>query len=120
MDLVRFLYGASRRKVFGLVLASVPSAALAALIHRALVPGGLGRVLIGVTFVLALHAKAATQYVAQAMLVEFAQQVVLDLCGDICDRVLAACTGRPSASSPRRPPKLLHSWPPQTPPPDRA
>lgn len=94
MDLVRFLYGASRRMVFGLVLASVlsgaASAALIALIHRALMPGDLGIGLIAAAFALALLAKAATQYLAQVMLIEFAQQVVLDLCRDICDRVLAA------------------------------
>lgn len=94
MDLVRFLYGASRRTVFGLMLASVTSgaasAALIALIHRALSPGEFDIGLIAAGFALALLAKAATQYVAQVLLVEFAQQVVLDLCRDICDRVLAA------------------------------
>lgn len=94
MDLARFLYGASRRMVFWLVLASVlsgtASAALIALIHRALAPGELGIGLIAAGFALALLAKAATQYLAQVMLVEFAQQVVLDLCRDLCDRVLAA------------------------------
>ena len=106
MDLVRFLFGASRRTVLGLVLSSVlsgaASAALFALIHRALAPGELGIGTIAAGFVLALLAKAATQYVAQVMLVEFAQQVVLDLCRDICDLVLAAPLDRLEAIGPPR------------------
>ena len=106
MDLVRFLYGASRSTVFGLMLASVTSgaasAALIALIHRALSPGEFDIGLIAAGFALALLAKAATQYVAQVLLVEFAQQVVLDLCRDICNRVLAAPLDRIEAlGSPR-------------------
>lgn len=106
MDLVRFLFGASRRMVFGLVLSSVlsgaASAVLIALIHQALAPGELGIGSIAAGFLLALLAKAATQYVAQVMLIEFAQQVVLDLCRDICNRVLAAPLDRLEAiGSPR-------------------
>lgn len=94
MDLVRFLYGASRRVVFVLLAASIASGAasavLIALIHRALAPGEWSVSVLAAGFVLALLVKAATQYVAQRMLIEFAQQVVLDLCRDLCDRVLAA------------------------------
>ena len=57
MDLVRFLYGASRSTVFGLMLASVTSgaasAALIALIHRALSPGEFDIGLIAAGFALA-------------------------------------------------------------------
>jgi putative pyoverdin transport system ATP-binding/permease protein len=93
-ELIRFLFGASRPMLFGLIVASVfsgaSSAALLAIIHRALTPGGFGLGLIGAAFAVALLAKVATQYVSQVMLVEFAQQVVLRLCRDLCNRVLAA------------------------------
>jgi putative ATP-binding cassette transporter len=94
MDLIRFLFGASRPMLLGLVVASVlsgaASAALLAIIHRALTPGDLGLALIGTAFAVALLAKVGTQYVSQVMLVEFAQRVVLRLCRDLCNRVLAA------------------------------
>jgi putative ATP-binding cassette transporter len=94
MDLIRFLFAASRPMLLGLVVASAlsgaSSAALLAIIHRALTPGDLGLRLIGAAFAVALLAKVATQYVSQVMLVEFAQRVVLRLCRDLCNRVLAA------------------------------
>lgn len=94
MDLVRFLFGASRRTILALVAASllsgVASAALIAIIHRALEPGTVEPRLIAAGFALALLAKVLTQYVSQVMLVEFAQTVVLRLCRDLCNRVLAA------------------------------
>jgi putative ATP-binding cassette transporter len=94
MELVRFLFGASRPMLLGLVVTSVlsgaSSAALLAIIHRALTPGDLGLREIAAAFAAALLAKVATQYVSQVMLVEFAQGVVLRLCRDLCNRVLAA------------------------------
>lgn len=94
MDLVRFLYGASRRMVLALVAASVlsgaASAVLIALIHRALAPDAPSLPLLAAGFFGALLAKSASQYLSQLLLVRFAQQVVLDLCRDLCDRVLAA------------------------------
>jgi putative ATP-binding cassette transporter len=94
MDLVKFLYGASRPMLLALVMVSVlsgaASAALLAIIHRALAPGDLGMRWIAAAFGAALLAKVATQYLSQVMLVEFAQDVVLRLCRDLCNRVLAA------------------------------
>ena len=72
------------------VLSGAASAALIAVIHRALVPEGRGAGLIAAAFALALLTKSATQYVSQVLLVKFAQHVALRLCRDVCDRVLAA------------------------------
>jgi putative pyoverdin transport system ATP-binding/permease protein len=93
MELFRFLLSASRRMLLGLFIASVlagaSSAALLAVIHRALIPGDTGPKLIAAAFVAALAVKLVAQYVSQVMLVRFAQQIVLELCRDLCDRVLA-------------------------------
>jgi putative pyoverdin transport system ATP-binding/permease protein len=93
MELFRFLLNASRRMLLGLFVASVlagaSSAALLAVIHRALIPGDTGLGLIAAAFVAALAVKLIAQYVSQVMLVQFAQQIVLKLCRDLCDRVLA-------------------------------
>ena len=75
--------------VFASAMSGAASAALIAIIHRALVPGQFSLALLGAGFAFALVAKAATQYVAQVMLVKFAQRVVLRLCRDICQRILA-------------------------------
>ena len=83
VDLLRFLFAASRSKLLSLVAVSIltglASAALVAIIHRALVPGGIGIGLIAAGFVITLLAKSATQYFAQLMLIQFAQQIVLKL-----------------------------------------
>lgn len=94
MELFRFLFGASRRTILALMAASLlsgaASAALIAIIHRALQPGGTGAEWIAAGFAFALLAKVVTQYVSQVMLVEFAQTVVLRMCRDLCNRVLGA------------------------------
>ncbi len=106
VDLLRFLFAASRSKLLSLVAVSIltglASAALVAIIHRALVPGGIGIGLIAAGFVITLLAKSATQYFAQVMLIQFAQQIVLKLCRRLCDRVLATPLDRLEAmGSPR-------------------
>jgi putative ATP-binding cassette transporter len=106
MDLIRFLFGAARGTVLGLVAASAlsgaASAALLAVIHRALSPGEMGWRLLATGFVLALLAKVVTQYISQVMLVHYAQRVVLQLCRGLCDRILAAPLDRlESLGSPR-------------------
>ena len=104
MDLVRFLYGASRRMVLALVAASVlsgaASAVLIALIHRALAPDAPSLPLLAAGFFGALLAKSASQYLSQLLLVRFAQQVVLDLCRDLCDRVCGISVGHAVLSDP--------------------
>ena len=94
MDLLFFLFRSSRPMLVGVVLASIlsgaASAALIAIINRALAPGSLGLGWIALAFGAAVLAKSATQYVAQLMLVRFGQEVVLRLCRTLCERVLAA------------------------------
>jgi putative pyoverdin transport system ATP-binding/permease protein len=98
MELLRFLFRSSRHMVLALVAASIlsgaASAALIAIIHRALAPDGLEMKLIGAAFLVAVIVKAATQFVAQVTLVKFGQGVVLELCRGLCDRVLAAPLAR--------------------------
>ena len=94
MELLGFLFRSSRHMMLALVLASVlsgaASAALIAIIHRALAPAGLELGQIAAAFAVAVVVKAATQFFAQVMLVKFAQDVVLKLCRGLCDRVLVA------------------------------
>jgi putative ATP-binding cassette transporter len=94
MDLLSFLFRSSRPMLFGVVLTSIlsgaASAALIAIINRALAPGSPELGWIALAFGAAVLAKSATQYVAQLMLVRFGQEVVLRLCRTLCERVLAA------------------------------
>jgi putative pyoverdin transport system ATP-binding/permease protein len=98
MELLRFLFRSSRHMMLGLVAASfvsgAASAALIAIIHRALEPDGLDMRMIGVAFLVAVFVKATTQFVAQVTLVKFGQGVVLEICRSLCDRVLAAPLAR--------------------------
>lgn len=95
MDLLAFLFRSSHRIILGVVVASILSGVLGAafigIIHRALAGSGSGVVgIIAVGFVAVVLAKAATQFAAQVMLVRFGQDVILRLCRNLCDRVLAA------------------------------
>lgn len=80
--------------IFGMVLVSIVSgvlgAAFIAIVHRALAGSGLGAGVIAIGFVAVVLGRAATQFAAQAMLVRFGQDVILKLCRNLCDRVLAA------------------------------
>lgn len=80
--------------VVGVIVASALSgalgAALIAIIHRALTGSAAGTLTIALAFLAAVLAKAATQYAAQVLLVRFAQGVILNLCRNLCERVLVA------------------------------
>ena len=69
MELLGFLFRSSRHMMLALVVASVvsgaASAALIAIIHRALAPAGIGLGMIGAAFAAAVVVKAATQFFAQ-------------------------------------------------------
>lgn len=94
MDLLAFLLRSSRRLLAGIVLASLlsgaASAALIAIIHRALSASAETMPLIATAFVTAVAIKTALQFTAQLWLVRFAQDTVLRLCRNLCDRALAA------------------------------
>lgn len=94
MELIAFLLRSARGKVLGVVLASIVngvlSAATIAIVHRALSPDSIGVGMLAAAFVGVVLAKAASQFVAQMLLVQFAQDVVLRMCRELCDRVLAA------------------------------
>lgn len=94
MDLLLFLFRSSSRTVFAMVIAStlcgVLSAILITIIHRALTDSGSNVGLIVTGFVAVALTKIVTQFVAQVMLVHFAQGVILKLCRNLCERVLAA------------------------------
>lgn len=93
MELFIFLIRSARRLVFGTVVASVLSgalgAALIAVVNRALSEGG-GRGLIMGAFVAIAVGKVLTACASNLMLVRFAQDTVLRLCRNLCDKVLAA------------------------------
>lgn len=94
MDLIAFLFRSSNRMVFGMMIASISSgilgAAVIALIHHALVGGSSSVAIVALGFGLVVLGKVATQFAAQMLLVRFAQGVILRLCRNLCDRVLAA------------------------------
>ena len=94
MEMLQFLLRSSNRLAIWALMASIlsglASAALIALIHRALQPGTLAVTWIALMFIGAVLVKSAMQYVAQLTLMHFTQDVVLRLCRTLCDRVLAA------------------------------
>jgi putative ATP-binding cassette transporter len=106
MDLLAFLFRSSHRMVLGMVLVSIVSgvlgAAFIAIIHQALSESGFALRSLALGFVAVVLARTATQFTAQAMLVRFGQDVILKLCCNLCDRVLAAPLDRLEAlGSPR-------------------
>lgn len=80
--------------VLGVALASFMSgllgAATIAIVHRALSPASWSTLALATAFAAVVLLKAATQYTAQVLLVRFAQDVILRLCRELCERVLQA------------------------------
>ncbi|MGB0129737.1 MAG: cyclic peptide export ABC transporter [Rhodocyclaceae bacterium] len=106
MDLISLLFRSSYGTIVRTVLASVLSgalgAALLAIIHRALTAEGPSIGVFALAFGAVVLAKAASHFGAQVMLVRFGQSVILKLCRNLCDRVLAAPYDRIEAmGSPR-------------------
>lgn len=92
MELISFIFRSSRALVVLTVLASVASgmlgAAVIALINYSLTRHGTGSGVLLMVFVSVVLAKTFTQFASQLMLVKFAQNSLLALCRNICDKIL--------------------------------
>lgn len=94
MDLFVFLIRSARRMVLGTIVASVLAgvlgASVIALIHSALRGHGLPQRYLLLAFLGVVALKIATQSAANIMLVRFAQDTILRLCNQLCEKVLSA------------------------------
>lgn len=92
MELISFVFRSSRLLVVSTVLASVASgvlgAAVIAVINHSLSSREAGGSGLLVVFVAIVLAKTLTQFASQLMLVRFAQNSLLALCRNICDKIL--------------------------------
>ena len=94
MELIRFLLKASRPMVILIVLASVVSgglsAALIAVVNRALATNGVHLWTIMLAFVVVVVARMVTQFISAVLLMRFAQDTVLKLSRVLCERTLSS------------------------------
>ncbi|MFZ0634353.1 MAG: cyclic peptide export ABC transporter [Candidatus Acidiferrales bacterium] len=92
MKLLTFLFRTSRRMVFAVAVAGalsgVCSAGLIALINASLHHGASMPLKLALAFLVLAIAKIGTQYVSQLLLVHFSQTTMLELCEDLCQKVL--------------------------------
>src|SRR5690349_10780578 len=94
VELLVFLLRSCRRMVLGTIVASVLAgafgAAVIALVHNALRGHGLPKPYLIAAFLGVVAFKIATQSAANIMLVRFAQDTILRLCHQLCEKVLSA------------------------------
>lgn len=94
MDLIALLFRSSRFMILKMMVASILggalSAALLAIIHRALTERGPSVGIVAAGFVVVVLAKAITQFSAQVLLVRLGQDVIFNLCRNLCERILSA------------------------------
>jgi putative ATP-binding cassette transporter len=92
MELIRFLLRTSPKMVVATMIASVASGglsgALIAIVNKALAANGVQTWTIMMAFLAVVLARVVTQFISAALLVRFAQDIVLTLCRRLCEQVL--------------------------------